>query len=65
MGDEVSAEYMLYDICDETRHVANGPKWIRRLQVAAGDRRSHEELMADLRRAEQERLDFIGTGFED
>jgi hypothetical protein len=65
MGDEVSAEYMLYDICDETRHVANGPKWIRRLQAAAGDRRSHEELMADLRRAEQERLDFIGTGFED
>ncbi len=61
-GDKTSAEYMMYDICDETRHVYNGRRWLSHLQAAMGDPRTHEQLVADLERALEARVAYIGTG---
>lgn len=64
-GDAASVEYMMYDICDETRHVANGHHRITHVQAAVGDTRSHDHLFAGLRRLLQERVAYIGTGYKD
>jgi len=61
-GDDVSADYLMYDICDETRHVFNGRRWLEPLQHAVGDTRDHDRLMADLERGIAERVAFLGTG---
>lgn len=62
MSDETSVQNMLFDISDETRHVANGHKWIAHLQEVTGDKRSRETLMIDLRRLLEERIAFMGSG---
>lgn len=61
-GDKTSAEYMMYDICDETRHVYNGRRWLAHLQEVVGDTRTHEQLVADLERELEERVAYLGSG---
>ena len=61
-GDTVSESYLLYDICDETRHVANGRRWIGHWQQATGDTRTQDQLLADVRALLQARITYIGTG---
>ncbi len=62
INDTASEAYVMYDICDETRHVANGHRWIEHLQQLTGDKRTREELLTDFRRLLQKRIEFIGTG---
>ncbi len=62
MDDEESSDYIAYDICDETRHVGNGHKWLEHVQKITGDKRSRDQLMEDLNRLMDVRAEYIGTG---
>jgi uncharacterized ferritin-like protein (DUF455 family) len=62
MDDEESSDYLAYDICDETRHVGNGHKWLEHLQKITGDKRDRDQLMKDLNKLMDERANYIGTG---
>ena len=62
MADEESSDYLAYDICDETRHVGNGHKWLEHLQKITGDKRDRDQLMKDLNELMDERANYIGTG---
>ena len=62
MEDEESSDYLAYDICDETRHVGNGHKWLEHLQKITGDKRDRDQLMKDLNQLMDERANYIGTG---
>lgn len=62
MDDEESSDYLAYDICDETRHVGNGHKWLEHLQKITGDKRDRDQLMKDLNQLMDERAKYIGTG---
>ena len=62
MDDEESSDYLAYDICDETRHVGNGHKWLEHLQKITGDKRDRDHLMKDLNQLMDERAKYIGTG---
>ena len=62
MAAEESSDYLAYDICDETRHVGNGHKWLEHLQKITGDKRDRDQLMKDLNELMDERANYIGTG---
>ena len=47
-GDLDSAEYMMFDISDETNHVRFGKKWLPRLMETYGEPRSARQLIDDV-----------------
>jgi uncharacterized ferritin-like protein (DUF455 family) len=46
-GDQLSAQYVSYDMADERQHVAFGNKWLPKLMEAHGIKRPVEDFISE------------------